>query len=294
MSSSFDRSATHIDFFADLQATVATALAEDLGSGDATALLVPANRHATALIITREPAVLCGRRWVDEVYRVLDPTIQLQWHADDGEPLAPQQRVCEILGAARSIVTGERAALNFLQTLSGTATVTQRYVQALAGTHTRLLDTRKTIPGLRRAQKYAVRCGGGFNHRAGLYDGVLVKENHIAAAGSITAAIAALRAARLTLPIEVEVERMDQIDEAIGAGADMLLLDNCTPDQLRAAVILTAGRVKLEASGGFDLEDLPAIGATGVDFVSVGSLTKHLHAIDFSMRIITAPAENRP
>lgn len=294
MPSSFDRSATRIDFFADLQATVATALAEDLGSGDATALLVPADRHATALIITREPAVLCGRRWVDEVYRVLDPTIRLQWHADDGEPLAPQQRVCEILGAARSIVTGERAALNFLQTLSGTATATQRYVQALAGTHTRLLDTRKTIPGLRRAQKYAVRCGGGFNHRAGLYDGVLVKENHIAAAGSISAAIAALRAAHLTLPIEVEVEHLEQIDEAINAGADMLLLDNFTPDQLRAAVILTAGRVKLEASGGFGLEDLPAIGATGVDFVSVGSLTKHLHAIDFSMRIITAPAENRP
>jgi nicotinate-nucleotide pyrophosphorylase (carboxylating) len=284
-STKFDRAATIIDYFLDLAQNVAQALAEDLGSGDLTATLIPADRIATARVLVRSPAVLCGIPWFDAVYAAVDPMLKITWRAQDGTTLPAETVVCEIHGRARSIVTGERTALNFLQTLSGTATATARYVQQLAGSRTRLLDTRKTIPGLRRAQKYAVRCGGGFNHRAGLYDGILIKENHLEAAGSINAAIAALRAQGTKVGIEVEVERLDQIEEAIGAGADMLLLDNFSPTDLGEAVRLTAGRVPLEASGGFDYADLPAIGATGVDFVSVGSLTKHVQAADFSMRI---------
>lgn len=288
MPNTFDRSATRIDFLADLDANVAAALAEDLGSGDATANLIPSGRAASATVLVREAAVLCGQRWFDAVYAAIDPTVRVDWQHQDGDRLAVNTVVCTIHGAARAIVSGERTALNFLQTLSGTASAARIYADALAGTATRLLDTRKTIPGLRRAQKYAVRCGGGFNHRAGLYDGVLVKENHIAAAGSIAAAIAALKAAQVDLPIEVEVEHLPQIEEAIAAGADMLLLDNFNLEMLRAAVALTRGRVRLEASGGFELADLPAVGATGVDFISVGSLTKHLRATDFSMRIVHA------
>ncbi len=283
----FDRSETVIDYLADLDSNVRAALAEDLGSGDATARLIDAAAEATATVITREAAVQCGRPWFDEVFRQLDPRVAIAWQQDDGAALAPDALVCTLRGPARSIVTGERTALNFLQTLSGTATAARAYVQALAGSNTRLLDTRKTIPGLRRAQKYAVRCAGGYNHRAGLYDGVLIKENHIAAAGSVGAAIRAMRASGTTIPVEVEVERLDQIEEAIAAGADMLLLDNFTPPMMREAVALAAGRLKLEASGGFELADLPAVGATGVDFISVGSLTKHVRATDFSMRIVT-------
>jgi len=202
--------------------------------------------------------------------------------------MAPDDVVCELHGPARALVTGERSALNFLQTLSGTATVTARYAAQLAGSRTRLLDTRKTIPGLRRAQKYAVRCGGGYNHRAGLYDGVLVKENHISAAGGIAPAVASLREQGVGVGIEVEVEHLSQIDEAIAAGADMLLLDNFSLADMRTAVALAAGRVPLEASGGFDFDDLPGIASTGVDFVSVGSLTKHVRAVDYSMRITHA------
>lgn len=287
MTRPFDRSETHIDYFADLESNIRVALAEDVGGGDATALLVDAAANATATVITRETAVQCGRPWFDEVFRQIDPRVQLEWQHVDGTELAPDALVCTLRGPARSLVTGERTALNFLQTLSGTATTTRQYVRALAGSNTRLLDTRKTLPGLRRAQKYAVRCAGGYNHRAGLYDGVLVKENHIAAAGSVGGAIRALRIAGVGLPIEVEVERLDQIEEAIAAGADMLLLDNFTPAMMRQAVVLADGRLKLEASGGFGLADLPAIGATGVDFVSIGSLTKHVRAVDFSMRIVT-------
>jgi len=283
----FDRSETVIDYLADLDSNVRAALAEDLGSGDATARLIDAAAAATATVITREAAVQCGRPWFDEVFRQLDPRVQISWQHDDGAVLTPDALVCTLRGPARSIVTGERTALNFLQTLSGTATATREYVQALAGSKTRLLDTRKTIPGLRRAQKYAVRCAGGYNHRAGLYDGLLVKENHIAAAGSVADAIHALRASGTKIPIEVEVERLDQIEEAIAAGADMLLLDNFAPAMMREAVALADGRLKLEASGGFGLADLPAVGATGVDFVSVGALTKHVRATDFSMRIVT-------
>ncbi len=288
MPNTFDRSATQIDFFADLEANVAAALAEDLGAGDATATLIPAARTASATVLVRETAVLCGQRWFTAVYAAIDPALRIVWQQQDGDRLAMNDVVCTIHGNARAIVSGERAALNFLQTLSGTASATRIYADALTGTATRLLDTRKTIPGLRRAQKYAVRCGGGFNHRAGLYDGVLVKENHIAAAGSVAGAIAALKAGHVDLPIEVEVEQLSQIEEAIAAGADMLLLDNFTPELLRAAVALTRGRVRLEASGGFELADLPSVGSTGVDFVSVGSLTKHLRATDFSMRIVHA------
>jgi len=283
----FDRSETIIDYLADIDSNVRVALAEDLGNGDATARLIDAAAEATATVITREAAVQCGRPWFDEVFRQLDPRVSISWQHDDGAELTPDALVCTLRGPARSIVTGERTALNFLQTLSGTATATREYVQALAGSKTRLLDTRKTIPGLRRAQKYAVRCAGGYNHRAGLYDGILIKENHIAAAGSVGGAIRALRASGTNIPIEVEVERLEQIEEAIAAGADMLLLDNFTPAMMREAVALAAGRLKLEASGGFGLRDLPAVGATGVDFVSVGSLTKHLRATDFSMRIVT-------
>ncbi len=286
MSNPFDRSATQIDFLEGLAGTVAAALAEDIGGGDATARLIAADTRATATVITREAAVQCGRPWFDEVFRQIDPQVRITWSLADGSALEPGMVVCELEGPARSIVTGERTALNFLQTLSGTATTTREYVRALAGTRTRLLDTRKTLPGLRRAQKYAVRCGGGFNHRAGLYDGVLIKENHIAAAGSVAAAIAAVRAAGVTLPVEIEVERLDQIEPALAAGADMLLLDNFDDAMMREAVRLTAGRVKLEASGGFALADLPAVGATGVDFVSVGALTKHVRATDLSMRIV--------
>ncbi|MBI2802736.1 MAG: carboxylating nicotinate-nucleotide diphosphorylase [Gammaproteobacteria bacterium] len=282
----FDRGATVIDYFQDVNAVVQTALLEDIGAGDLTARLVPADTLATATVIARETAVLCGSRWFEATYRCIDPSIKINWHHTDRDVLAPEQMVCTITGNARTIVTGERTALNFLQTLSGTATLTAQYVARLKDSNTRLLDTRKTIPGLRRAQKYAVHCGGGFNHRAGLYDGVLIKENHIAAAGSVTAAIIRMQQTGSAVPIEVEVERVAQIEEAIAAGADMLLLDNFSFDAMRQAVAVTNGRVQLEASGGFGFDDLAAVAATGVDFVSVGALTKHLRATDYSMRII--------
>ncbi len=284
----FDRGATVIDYFKDLDVTIRHALEEDIGESDLTASIVPAELQASARVIVRESAVLCGMRWFNAVYAALDPEVIVHWYFRDGDRVTAGDVVCEITGAARSILTGERTALNFLQSLSGTATIAAHYVAQLAGTQTRLLDTRKTLPGLRRAQKYAVKCGGGHNHRAGLYDGVLVKENHLAAAGGITAAVSSLRRAGITVPVEVEVECCTQIEEAITAGADMLLLDNFTFPQMREAVQITAGRIPLEASGGFHDGDLQAIGATGVDYVSVGSLTKHLRAIDFSMRITQA------
>jgi len=284
-SSRFDRAATRMDYFADLAENVRLAMAEDLGGGDLTAALIPAGRRARARVIVREAAVVCGTRWFDAVYAAGDPSVQVQWQVEDGAKVEADTVLCEITGSARALVSGERPALNFLQSLSGTATVTARYVAQLAGTTTRLLDTRKTIPGLRRAQKYAVKCGGGYNHRAGLYDGILIKENHISAAGGVMAAIQALRATDTPVPIEVEVETLAQIEEAIAAGADMLLLDNFALTDMREAVALAAGRVPLEASGGFDFDDLPAVAATGVDYVSVGAVTKHLRAVDLSMRI---------
>ena len=272
----------------DLGEQVARALAEDVGTGDLTAALVPAGRRARATVITREPAVVCGQPWFDEVFRQLDPSVRVEWDATEGSAVVPGQRVCRLDGPARSLLTGERTALNFLQTLSGTATVARRYAEILTGLPCRVLDTRKTIPGLRRAQKYAVRCGGGSNHRMGLYDGILVKENHIVAAGSIAAAVTAARAQAATVPVEVEVETLDELRQALDAGADMALLDEFSLDDLRAAVATNRsharGPIKLEASGSVTLETLRAIAETGVDFVSVGSLTKHLRAVDLSMR----------
>lgn len=272
----------------DLAEQVARALTEDVGSGDLTAALVPANRTGRATVITREAAVLCGRAWFDEVFRQLDASVRVEWDAEEGQEVAPGQRLCRVVGPARSLLTGERTALNFLQTLSGTATTTRRYVTLVAGLPCRILDTRKTLPGLRRAQKYAVRCGSGSNHRMGLYDGILVKENHIMAAGSIGAAVAAARAAGASVPVEVEVETLDELRQALDAGTDMALLDEFSLEDLHTAVAMNRahprGPMKLEASGNVSFETLRAIAETGVDFVSIGSLTKHLRAVDLSMR----------
>ena len=272
----------------DLVDQVARALAEDVGSGDLTAALVPAGRQGRATVITREAAVLCGRPWFDDVFRQVDPTVRVSWDAEEGASVEPGQRLCRLEGPARSLLTGERTALNFLQTLSGTATATRRYVQLVTGLPCRILDTRKTLPGLRRAQKYAVRCAGGSNHRMGLYDGILVKENHIMAAGSIAAAVNAARAAGASVPVEVVVDTLDELRQALDAGADMSLLDEFSLDDLRAAVAMNRsharGPMKLEASGNVTFETLRAIAGTGVDFVSIGSLTKHVRAVDLSMR----------
>jgi nicotinate-nucleotide pyrophosphorylase (carboxylating) len=273
---------------ADLGAQVDAALREDIGSGDVTAALVPAGQRVRGSVVTREEAVLCGRAWAEETFRRLDPQVRLSWHAADGERLGVNQVICEIAGPARAVLTGERTALNFLQLLSGTATATRRLVDAVAGTSCRILDTRKTLPGLRTAQKYAVRCGGGDNHRMGLYDRVLIKENHIAAAGSLTGAIAAARRSAPELTVEVEVESAAELEEALGADPDIIMLDDFSLANLQAAVKLNQARgrpVKLEASGSISLETVRAIAATGVDYVSVGALTKHVHAVDLSMRL---------
>jgi nicotinate-nucleotide pyrophosphorylase (carboxylating) len=265
---------------------VQRALAEDIGSGDLTAQLV-ADTEAHSELLTREDAVLCGTAWFDEVFRQLDAHVHITWHKHDGERIAAGSVIARLDGPARTLLSGERCALNFLQTLSGTATLVARYVDVLHGTRTRLLDTRKTIPGLRRAQKYAVTCGGGHNHRMGLYDAVLIKENHIAAAGSVSAALAQARATvTADIPIEIEVENLDQLHEALRVGATRLLLDNFDLVRLEAAVRETAGRATLEASGGITLDNIRAIAETGVDFISVGSLTKHLRAIDLSLRFL--------
>jgi nicotinate-nucleotide pyrophosphorylase (carboxylating) len=265
-------------------AQVQQALAEDLGDGDLTAALVPEHAAARARVIVREAAILCGLDWFNEVFHQLDPAIELKWSAKDGDALQPGQLVCELTGKARPILSGERTALNFLQTLSGTASLAGRYVKAVQGTCATILDTRKTIPGLRLAQKYAVRCGGAGNHRFGLYDAILIKENHIRAAGSIMAAMrAATAAAEDGVMIEVEVESLEELDQALAAGARRVLLDNFDNAVLREAVHRNAGRAKLEASGGVDLETVRGIGLTGVDFISVGQLTKDVTATDYSM-----------
>jgi len=273
---------------ADLGAQVDAALREDIGSGDVSAALVPAGQRVRGSIVTREAAILCGRAWADETFRRLDPQVRLGWHAADGERLAADQVIFEIEGPARAVLTGERTALNFLQLLSGTATATRRLVDAVAGTPCRILDTRKTLPGLRTAQKYAVRCGGGDNHRMGLYDRVLIKENHIAAAGSLTGAIEAARRSAPELTVEVEVESQAELEEALDAKPDIIMLDDFSLAALQAAVKLNQARgrpVKLEASGSVSLETVRAIAATGVDYISVGALTKHVRAVDLSMRL---------
>lgn len=266
---------------------VAVALAEDLGNGDLTAALIPPAAQAQATVISREAAVLCGQEWFDAVFAQLDTTIQINWSVQDGSALQPDQTLCTLSGPARAILSGERTALNFLQSLSGTATLAQRYVQAVAGTGVRILDTRKTLPGLRLAQKYAVRCGGASNHRVGLYDGILIKENHIMAAGGIHQAVAQARQHSPGMPVEVEVESLEELQQALDAGAEAMLLDNMSLAMLAEAVTITAGRARLEASGGVNLDTIRAIARTGVDDISVGELTKHLRAIDLSMRFGT-------
>ncbi|BCO31609.1 nicotinate-nucleotide pyrophosphorylase [carboxylating] [Thiohalobacter sp. COW1] len=267
-----------------VHALVRRVLEEDVGGGDLTAALIPETAEARARIISREPAVLCGRDWVNAVFAAVDDRIRIDWLAADGDRVEPDQPLCRLQGPARGLLTGERAALNLLQTLSGTATLARRYADAVAGLPVRLLDTRKTLPGLRHAQKYAVRCGGCHNHRLGLYDGILIKENHIAAAGSIAAAIGQARRLHASLPVEIEVEDLDQLEAAITAGADIVLLDNFDLARLRAAVELNLDRVQLEASGGVNLETVRAIAETGVDRISVGNLTKDVQAVDLSMR----------
>lgn len=271
----------------DLGDQVARALREDVGSGDLTAALVPAERTAQASIITREPAILCGRPWVEEVFCQIGDLVRLHWQAQDGDELQVDQTICRMEGSVRALLTGERTALNFLQMLSGTATAAHRFAGAVAGTACQILDTRKTVPGLRTAQKYAVRCGGARNHRMGLHDAILIKENHIAAAGSIAAAVAAARR-QSGAQVEVEVENFAELRQALAAQPDMIMLDEFALDDLKSAVQMSreyGASIKLEASGSVSLANVRAIAETGVDYISVGAITKHLHAIDLSMRI---------
>ncbi|MDE2235688.1 MAG: carboxylating nicotinate-nucleotide diphosphorylase [Gammaproteobacteria bacterium] len=268
----------------DVAITVQRALAEDMGEGDLTAGLIAADIMAHGRVICREAAVICGRPWFDEVFHQLDKHASIEWQVNEGDSVGVNQLLCRLHGQARALLSGERTALNFLQTLSGTATSARRFVEAVKDTRASILDTRKTLPGLRSAQKYAVRCGGARNHRMGLHDGILIKENHIMAAGGINAAIAAARRLKTKLPVEVEVESLEQLREALAAGADILLLDNFDLQNLRAAVRSNSGRAKLEASGGIDLAHLRAVAETGVDYISMGALTKHVQAIDLSMR----------
>lgn len=271
-----------------IRADVARSLAEDIGTGDRTAALIDANATARAHIVCREAAVLAGSAWADACFRTLDPDVRIEWQHADGDRIAADAVLCRMEGNARALVAGERNALNFLQTLSGTATVTRSYVDAVAGTRAKILDTRKTIPGLRVAQKYAVRCGGGHNHRMGLFDAILIKENHVTAAGGIANAIHAARAASPGVFLDCEVESLDELRDAIEAGADRVLLDEFSDDMLREAVSIAASRVPLEVSGSVNLERVRAIAETGVDCISIGALTKHLHAVDLSMRFDAA------
>ncbi len=269
----------------EIRHQVRIALEEDIGNGDLTARLITGETPAQAEIVCRDQAVLCGTAWVDEAFRQFDDSVKIIWHAADGEHLALNQPLCTINGPARTLLTVERTALNFLQTLSGTATLTRHYVDAVAGSGVKILDTRKTLPGLRRAQKYAVLCGGGHNHRIGLFDAILIKENHIMAAGSISEAVRQARAlSHNRIPLEVEVETLEELHEALAAGADRILLDNMDNTALREAVAITDTRAELEASGGITLKTIPAVAATGVDYISVGLITKNLQAVDLSMR----------
>jgi nicotinate-nucleotide pyrophosphorylase (carboxylating) len=274
-----------IQLSAEIERNVAIALAEDIGGGDLTAMLMPAGRRAQGSVITREAAVLCGTAWFDACLRRLDPAATIIWSAHDGERIETGRTLCRISAETRALLTAERGALNFLQLLSGTATTTRRFVDAIAGTAAHIVDTRKTIPGLRLAQKYAVRCGGGHNHRIGLYDGILIKENHIIAAGGIRPAFERARGlARGDVFIQVEVENLAQLREALEAGAAMILLDNMDLDTMREAVRIAGDRAELEASGGVRIETVRAIAETGVQRISVGCLTKDLTAVDLSLR----------
>jgi nicotinate-nucleotide pyrophosphorylase (carboxylating) len=265
---------------------VRTALDEDVGAGDITAALLPETSVVTARIVTREAGVLCGRPWVIEVCRQVDPRIRCNWSADDGDEVDAGQTLVSLVGPVRALLTAERTMLNFLQLLSGTATAAREYARLIAHTETKILDTRKTIPGLRLAQKYAVRCGGGQNHRLGLYDAILIKENHIAAAGSIKAAVAKARVSAPGKTVEVEVERLDQLSLALSAGADIVMLDNFDVADIRQAVQITGRRAKLEASGGITRANIVTIAETGVDYISVGEITKRVIPLDLSMRLV--------
>jgi len=273
------------DLTAEIEANVRRALLEDIGSGDITAQLIPAERLAKATVITREACVISGTAWVDAVFRQLDPRVAVHWHVVDGQRATADQTLFHLEGPARSLLTGERSALNFLQLLSGVATHVRHYVDLVADTSVRLLDTRKTLPGLRLAQKYAVTCGGGHNHRIGLFDAFLIKENHIAASGGIAQAVAAAHRIAPGKPVEVEVESLDELSQALDAGADIIMLDELSLDDMREAVRRTAGKAKLEASGGVNETTLRNIALTGVDFVSIGAMTKDVKAVDLSMRL---------
>lgn len=280
---------TNLDhnFLKDVQNSVAVALAEDVGSGDLTAELLPAGQQAEARVIARQGCTLCGQPWFDEVFRQLDNKIASNWRVAEGDQVAANAMICELQGPARALLSGERSALNFLQLLSATASAARKYVDSVAGTGAVILDTRKTLPGLRRAQKYAVHCGGAQNHRMGLYDAILIKENHIAAAGNVQAAISAAGSQTSDVLIEVEVETLDQMQQALASGAHRLLLDNFSIRQLSDAVALRdqhTTNLKLEASGGINLDNVRAVAETGVDYISIGALTKDVCAIDFSMQ----------
>ncbi|MEL6367047.1 MAG: carboxylating nicotinate-nucleotide diphosphorylase [Pseudomonadota bacterium] len=285
--SHFNAKVTAERLAADRDRAVQQALAEDVGSGDVTASLVGRAQMAEARVVVRESAVLCGVAWFDAVFAAVDREVEVTWSVEDGARVEPGQTVCEIRGPARSILTGERTALNFLQTLSGTATTTAHYAELIEDTPCRILDTRKTIPGLRLAQKYAARTGGAKNHRIGLFDAILIKENHIASAGSIAEAVRNVRASHPRLPVEIEVESLEQMEEALGVGVERLLLDNFSIEDLEVAVAMnkrSGDPVELEASGGIEEDTLLQVARTGVDFISIGALTKHLRATDFSMR----------
>lgn len=274
----------NIDYLQTLTQTVKSALAEDIQNADLTADLIPEEKIATARIICREAAVICGRPWFDEVFRQIDDSIVINWAVAESEQVKPDQLLCTLKGSARHILTAERTALNFLQTLSATATVTAQYVSKLKGVKTQLLDTRKTLPGLRMAQKYAVACGGGTNHRIGLFDAILIKENHIMAAGSIAQAVQTAKQRHPGISVEVETENLDEVQQAVDAGADIIMLDNFTLEMMHQAVKLVNGRAKLEVSGNVEIEQLEKLASTQVDFISTGAITKHIRAIDLSMR----------
>ncbi len=281
----------HPNLAQHIHANVSAALDEDIGSGDLTAQLIPEHARAHASVVTRQAAVLCGSPWFEKCFLNLDPDCHIKWLAQEGQPVEPGQTLCEIEGNARALLSSERPALNFLQTLSATATLTQRYVEAVAGTQAKIMDTRKTLPGLRVAQKYAVRTGGGHNQRTGLFDGVLIKENHIIAAGSIGAVLE--QAFRITPPgtsIQIEVENMAQLDEALNAGARLILLDNFSLVDMHTAVAHASGRAELEASGGISLDYARVVAKTGVDRISIGALTKDVQAVDLSMRFTLHPS----
>ncbi len=280
----------------DIRLSVKAALEEDLGQqdaccGDITAQLIPVDKYAEATLITREEGVFCGKAWAEQVFNQLGGQVALHWHVDDGDLVVPNQVLCELSGPARAILTGERTAMNFIQTLSGVATLSKRYVDKLAGTHTNLLDTRKTIPGLRTAQKYAVTCGGGKNHRIGLFDAFLIKENHIMASGSIEAAVSTARKLHSDKPVEVEVESLAELKQALDAGADIIMLDNFDVTMMHDAVSINndykanGAGAKLEVSGNVTLDTIRSYAETGVDYISVGALTKHVRALDLSLRL---------